>query len=305
MNPNVDLSQLAVAARPPGRRAGPPPAAPADAVRAAGGLLLAASPAAGGLRGAGEPAAAAAGDGHPVLTTRAGGAARRGTPLFRAAGWVEPRPTPVVVTGPGRGRRRAAPRRRGPGGQGGRARGPAGRRRRPAGPGGGRGRGPAARARPGLRPGRRWPPPARGWPSRSTCEAALADAEAVLAERSTSAIACPSSSRPAEARRRLAAGWSCRQDRRGRGVPAAVRPAARSELDAARPAVEELQGRQACPRAGDRRPDGEAGRPAQKLEPKIDEIRQLAEAEAAVQVAEARLRQAKIGQDRRGCGWSG
>src|SRR5262245_14128058 len=34
----------------------------------------------------------------PVLTTRAELAVEGGAPLFQAAGWVEPRPTPVLVT---------------------------------------------------------------------------------------------------------------------------------------------------------------------------------------------------------------
>src|SRR5262245_57479152 len=34
----------------------------------------------------------------PVLSTRAEAPQEAGTPLFQAAGWVEPRPTPMFVT---------------------------------------------------------------------------------------------------------------------------------------------------------------------------------------------------------------
>ena len=40
---------------------------------------------------------------------------QQGTPLFQAAGWIEPRPTPLRVAGTGAGRGKNTARRRGPG----------------------------------------------------------------------------------------------------------------------------------------------------------------------------------------------
>src|SRR5262245_50843465 len=96
MNPNVDLSQLAVRRDAPA--AGPQPSRhllaryllPAAVLLGFVGVLVWAA------RDSLLPA-------HPVtvvpvLTSRAELRQEAGTPLFQAAGWVEPRPTPILVT---------------------------------------------------------------------------------------------------------------------------------------------------------------------------------------------------------------
>jgi len=96
MNPNVDLRQLAV-------RRDEPPAAPV-ARRPRRWLTRVVLPAAA-LLGFAAVTAWAARDSLlpsrpvtvvPVLATR-GEVSREGEPLFQSAGWVEPRPTPVLV----------------------------------------------------------------------------------------------------------------------------------------------------------------------------------------------------------------
>jgi RND family efflux transporter MFP subunit len=96
MNPNVDLRQLAV------RREEPPPAAGARRPRR--WLTRIVLPAAVLLGFLGVTAWAARDSllpsrpvtVVPVLTTR-GEVSHEGEPLFQSAGWVEPRPTPVLV----------------------------------------------------------------------------------------------------------------------------------------------------------------------------------------------------------------
>src|SRR5262249_44025106 len=96
MNPDVNLRELAV------RRSPPAPALPG---RPRHVLTRSALPG-GGLLGFAGVLSWSARDSLlparpvtvvPVLTTRAE-IRQDGTPLFQAAGWVEPRPTPVLVT---------------------------------------------------------------------------------------------------------------------------------------------------------------------------------------------------------------
>src|SRR5262245_60915717 len=95
MPANIDLQQLAVA------RGAPPAAAPRRRLLARyglPGLLLAGFAAL--LAWAGREALSAPRPVTvvPVLTARGALAQPADTPLFRAAGWVEPRPTPTLVT---------------------------------------------------------------------------------------------------------------------------------------------------------------------------------------------------------------
>src|SRR5207248_2581217 len=96
MNANVDLRQLAV------RREEAPPRSPSRRKQLLTRYLLPAVILLGFLAVAGWAARDSLLPSRPVtvvpvLATRAE-LQQEGTPLFQAAGWVEPRPTPVVVT---------------------------------------------------------------------------------------------------------------------------------------------------------------------------------------------------------------
>src|SRR5262249_55232406 len=96
MNPNVDLRQLAV------RRNGPPAQEPARRRHLVSRYLLPGAVLLGFTTLAGWAARDSLLPSRPVtvvpvLTTRAE-TGQEGQPLFQAAGWIEPRPTPILVS---------------------------------------------------------------------------------------------------------------------------------------------------------------------------------------------------------------
>src|SRR5262249_55525296 len=96
MNPNVDLRQLAV------RRERPPAAGLARPRHLLSRYVLPAAVLLGFTALAGWSARDSLLPARPVtvvpvLTTRAE-VRQEGTPLFQSAGWIEPRPTPTLVT---------------------------------------------------------------------------------------------------------------------------------------------------------------------------------------------------------------
>lgn len=298
MNPNVDLRQLAVRREPsangtPGRRR---PGGrylvsryllPAAVLLGFAGLMGWSS------RGSLFPARSVTV--VPVLTTRAE-VRQAGTPVFQAAGWVEPRPAPLLVTAMAEG---VVEQMLVVEGQTVNAGEPVARlveadarlaltateadlRLREAELAGAR-VGQAAAQKRATQP--------------VHLEAALAEAEALFARAETERAAVPFQLQAAEARLLLA-----RQNLDGKkavtgAVPAQVLNQAQSEVATTSATVEELKGRQA-------RLDKEIHALARRrdalqmqLDQKTEEIRQLGETEQNIKAAEARRDQAKNAVD--------
>jgi RND family efflux transporter MFP subunit len=230
----------------------------------------------------------------PVLTTLAD-VQQGGAPLFPAAGWVEPRPTPVLVTALAEG---VVGQLLVVEGQEVKAGEPVARlidadaqlvlrgaqadvRLRAAELSGAKGVLTAARillAQP------------------VQLRAELAGAEATLAKTETDLGGLPYQIRAAEARAKLA-----RQDLEGKNkiaasgaLPDLVQLHAQNDLDAATVALEELKSRDVRLKKEIDALKAKAEALRQRLELKTEENRQLSDAEAGVQVAEARLEQARV-----------
>jgi RND family efflux transporter MFP subunit len=228
----------------------------------------------------------------PVLTTRAEVEAE-GTPLFQAAGWVEPRPTPTLVSALAEGvveRLLVVEGQEVKAGQ------------------------PVAMlidadarlavrgAEADLKLRRAETGSARAGLAAATVnfeqpialEAALAEAEAALAQKETEQAVLPQQLKAAEAKALVA-----RQDRDARemagdAIPAALSRRTAADLSAATASVEELRARQA--RLGAEVAALKSRRDAlrRRLQLKVEESRTLAEAKAQVEATDARLKQAEV-----------
>ncbi len=292
MNANVDLRQLAV------RRDGDTPSLPSrhgkhlitryllPAAILLGFLGLAGWAARDSLLPS-KPVAVV-----PVLTTRSE-MQQEGTPLFQAAGWIEPRPTPVVVTSLTEG---VIERLLVVEGQEVKAGEPvavliatdarlslksaeAELRLRKA---------EVASAQAALQ---------SAWTNNEQpvqLRAALAEVEATFAQKETEFASLPFQLRSAKARLRQAR-FSLERKQAAEGVtPELVLEQARNEEESARAAVEELEARE-----GRLKREVEAQKQRRdalqkRLELKTEETRQLAEAQALLEAAEARLQQAQV-----------
>jgi RND family efflux transporter MFP subunit len=233
----------------------------------------------------------------PVLVSRVE-LHQEGTPLFQAAAWVEPRPTPVLVTALSEG---VVDRLLVVEGQQVKAGEPvatlidadarlalraaeADLRLRRADVAGARGALRAARTNAEQ--------PAH-------LRAALAEAEAMLAGKETELAGLPFQLRSAEARLDLARTDLAKKQRGWEEgvIPERAYRQAGSELKAAAAAAEELKAR--APRLR-REVEAQRGRRdalRQRLELRTEEARALAEAQANVEAAEARLQQAEAALD--------
>ncbi|MCI0456220.1 MAG: hypothetical protein L0Z62_04470 [Gemmataceae bacterium] len=228
----------------------------------------------------------------PVLAARAEAQQQAGTPLFQAAGWVEPRPTPTMVTALAEG---VVDKLLVVEGQEVKAGEPVAKLIETDAHLAHAAAEAEVRLREAELAGARVTLSAAGARARHPVhlEAALAEAEALLARGEKELADLPFQVRAAEARQRLA-----RLDLEGKsavGEAVAVRALnqARSELETTTAAVEDLKGRtgrleQEVAALGRRR---DALR--KQLELKTEETRQLGEAGANVKTAEARLRQAQ------------
>jgi multidrug efflux pump subunit AcrA (membrane-fusion protein) len=226
----------------------------------------------------------------PVLTTRAA-AQSAGTPLFQAAGWVEPRPTPTVVSALAEG---VVDQLLVVEGQDVRAGEPVARlvdvearlgladaeaqaRLR---------RAEIASARANLAAART--------NLAQPAHLAAAVADATLAQKQTELNGLSFQLRAAEARLRLARASDEGKRQSAGALPDILLHQARSELDAAAAAVEELQAR--TTRLG-REVEAQTQRRdahRRRLELKVEETRQAADAEAQVEAAAARCQQAEV-----------
>lgn len=291
MNPNLDLRQLAV------RREEPPAREPGRRRRLvtryllpAGVLLCFASLFAWAARDSLLPSRPVTV--VPVIATRAE-VRQAGTPLFQAAGWIEPRPTPVVVTALAEGvveellvvqnqevkagqvmarlidrdARLAVD---------------------------------AARAELAVREAERDSARAARDAARTAhdqpvhLEAALADAAAQLARVQTEATNLPFQRSAAEAREALAeADWQSKKAAPG-AVPSLAIQRAKSELDVAAASVRELRARESSLKREVEALTARRDALQKQLKLKTAEVRQLAEAEAQLKAAEARVQQAQV-----------
>ncbi len=231
----------------------------------------------------------------PVLATRAE-VQQEGNPLFQSAGWIEPRPTPVLVTALSEG---VIDKLLVVEGQEVKAGEPVARlidadaqlalraaeidvRLRQA------EAKSAAAALAAARVNLARPVHLR---------AALAEADAMLAQKENEQAAVPFGLRAARARLDLARLDFDGKSRAAGSVPEVQLRQARGELEAAAAAAEELQGKEARLR---REIDGLTARRdalRERLDLKTEEVRQAADAEAMVEVAEARVRQAQLAVD--------
>ncbi len=232
----------------------------------------------------------------PVVVTRAEGRQEAGTPLFQAAGWVEPRPTPILVTALAEG---VVEQFLVVEGQQIKAGEPVARlvdadaRLALA----------AAEADIPLREAERDAARAAVAAARTSAaqpvhlEAAAAEADAALAKVETELANLPFQLRVAEARLRLATTILERRKMTAQLLPAESIDQAQTEVDATNAQVDELKSRR--PRlereAAALRQRRDAVR--KQLELLTEETRRLAEAEAGVRSAEARVRLAQIAVD--------
>jgi RND family efflux transporter MFP subunit len=218
------------------------------------------------------------------------------TPLFRAAGWVEPRPTPIVVTALTEG---VVDKLLVVEGQEVKA-GQVLARLVTADAALALG---AAEADVKLREGERAAARVALTAARTRLDqpvhlkAELADAGAAVARAETELGALPHLLRAAQARQRFAKIDYENKQRVRDAVAGSSLDKARSEVDAAEAAVEELQARQKRLPAEVAALKDKRDALSLKLKLKTDEVRQLGEAEAAVQTAEARLMQARTLRD--------
>jgi RND family efflux transporter MFP subunit len=231
----------------------------------------------------------------PVRTTR-GEVQRSGAPLFHAAGWVEPRPTPVLVAALAEG---VVDKLLVVEGQAVKEGEPvahlididarlalqtaeADLRLREA---------EVAGAKATLASAR------TNFDKPVSLEAAFAEADATLAQKETERATLPAQLKSAEARCLLARQTVGGAVRAGSAISALTMQQYEGERDMSHAAVEELKSRQA-------RIEREIAAQTQRrdalrkrLELKTEETRQLGEAEAAQKAAEARERQARVAVD--------
>jgi multidrug efflux pump subunit AcrA (membrane-fusion protein) len=232
----------------------------------------------------------------PVLGVRAELSPPAGTPLFRAAGWVEPRPTPTVVTALAEGVLERLFVVEGQEVQ----EGDLIARLNPteaalalA----------AAEAEVQLRSGELAAARVTLTAARARLAqplhllAEVAEADSQVARAETELANVPHLLRAAQARQRFArTDWESKQ-RATTAVPEISLHQSRSELEAADAAVEELLTRQKRLPVEVALLKARRDVLAQKVELKTEEVRQVGEAEAAVLVAEARLRQVEALRD--------
>ncbi|MBY0524428.1 MAG: efflux RND transporter periplasmic adaptor subunit [Gemmataceae bacterium] len=298
MNANVDLSQLAV--RRESGTSGSPPRSPARRRQlltryvVPGAVLLGfLGILAWSARGSLLPARAVTVT--PVLTSRAE-IQQAGTPLFQAAGWVEPRPVPSLVTALAEGVVEQLLVVEGQEVKAGDAlarlldtdarlilcTAEADLRLREA---------ELASARANLKAAQtRVADPVQ-------LQAAHADANALLAKAEAELANLPYQLRVTEARQRLA-----KQDLDGKtavvhAVAGHVINQAQSEMDVATALVEEFKARKASLEQQAEALRNKRDVLRRQLELKTEELRQLGETEANVQAAEARLSHARTGVD--------
>jgi HlyD family secretion protein len=232
----------------------------------------------------------------PVILSQTGASTPTDTPLFRAAGWVEPRPTPTLVTALSEGVVEALLVVEGQEVRQGEvvARLVAADARLAL---------DAAEADVKLREAERASANAALTAARARLEqplhlrTELADAEAMLARTETELTTVPLRLKAAQAQFQFArADWESKQKILS-AVSEIVVVKARSDMDAAAAAADELQARlKRLPiEVAALKEKRDAVR--QKMDSKIDEVRQVAEGEAAVLSAEARLKQATVARD--------
>jgi HlyD family secretion protein len=228
----------------------------------------------------------------PVLTMRAD-VESEGTPLFQAAGWIEPRPTPVLVSALAEGvveRLLVVEGQEVKGGQTVATLIDTDVRLAVR----------AAESEQKLRVAEAESAKAAlvaatlNFDQPIVLEVALAEAQAALAQKETEQSVLPQQLKAAEAKALLA-----RQDRdareaAGEAIPAAVSRRTAADLSTATAMVEELKARQF--RLGAEIDALTARREAlrRRLQLKVEETRLLAEARAQVDASDARLRQADI-----------
>jgi len=232
----------------------------------------------------------------PVIWSQAEGQQPADTPLFRAAGWVEPRPTPTLVTALSEGVLERLLVVEGQEVQEGEV----------------VARLVTADARlilqaaeadirlregelAGARAGRTAAKARRDRPIHLQVD--LAEADAVLARTETERGNLAFQLRAAQVRQRFAHEDQEAKQKGSGSVPEVTIRKARSDLEAANAAVEELQARQQRLPVEIAALKDKRDALSQKLQYRIDEIRQAAEAEALVQVADARLTQAQVARD--------
>lgn len=232
----------------------------------------------------------------PVIASFSTTDAAVDTPLFRAAGWIEPRPTPTLVTALSEGVIEQLLVVEGQEVKAGQtvARLVAIDARLAL---------EASEAEVDLRDGELLSAQAALTAAKARLElpvhlqAEVADAESALARAETEAATLPATLAAVEARNEYAKRDYEGQKRSGMAIPAISMSKAFSDLSVATSSLRELQTRQK------RLPIEIAALKAkleaqkQKLERKVDERRQLGESEAAVKAAQARLRQAKAARE--------
>jgi HlyD family secretion protein len=228
----------------------------------------------------------------PVLASR-GGLVQGGSPLFQAAGWVEARPTPTIVTALAEG---VVDTLLVVEGQEVKAGEPIARlietdarlslkeseaelALRQAG---------LASARDSLAAAR------TNFAHPVQLEAASAEADAMLAQRKTELTNIPFQLRAAEARLNLAQVDLDAKEQTPAAVPQITIQHARAELETAKAAVEELKGRMSSLKSEIAALTLKSASLRKRLDLKTDETRQLAEAEASVKGAQARVQQAEV-----------
>jgi RND family efflux transporter MFP subunit len=232
----------------------------------------------------------------PVTTSQSALDAPPDTPLFRAAGWVEPRPTPTIVTALSEGvveRLLVVEGQEVKQGQ------------------------VVARliaidaklalevaeAEVELRDSEVASAQAALTAAKDRLElpvhlqAELADAETALARAESELAALPNSLAAAAARLKYARQDYDRQRRSGAGVAMISVEKARSDMDSADGALKELQTREKRLPVEIAALKAKREAQKQKLARKVDEVRQLREGEAAVKAAQARLRQSRAARD--------
>ncbi|MFO0842760.1 MAG: efflux RND transporter periplasmic adaptor subunit [Gemmataceae bacterium] len=235
----------------------------------------------------------------PVTTSQQGMDAPADAPLFRAAGWAEPRPTPTIVTALAEGVVEQLLVVEGQEVKPGQviARLAAGDARLAL---------EAAEAEVELRDGELVAAGADPTAARARLDrphhlrAVGAEAAAALAKAESELAALPAQRKGAEARQAAAKrDWDYR---RGASdvVPAASLARSKAEFDAATSSLEELQTRQKRIPVEIAALKQKHDAVEEKLQRKVEETRQLAQAEAGAKVAAARLRQARAARDAAG-----
>jgi RND family efflux transporter MFP subunit len=295
MNPNVDLRQLAVRREP----AAPQPLASSRShlvtryLIPAGVLLGFAAVFAWAARDSlvsGQPVTVV-----PVLASRAA-VEQGGTALFQSAGWVEPRPTPVLVTALAEG---VVEQLLVVEGQEVQAGAPVAKLIEAD----ARLALKAAEADLRLREADRDAARAALVAAHSNraqpvhLQAALAEAEALLAQKETDLADVPFQRRTAEAHARLARRDYDGKDKASGAIAEIALHTARKELETSTATVEQLTVRENRLQREVTALTAKRDALRKRLELKTDETRQVSEAEANVQAAEARFQQAQVAVD--------